>query len=147
MIDDLLRRLGLRAKFGELIAQPLLLEGDILGIRIVGRSKRIASGNQRAQAQRVDLGGTIFVDNPVLIGVIHGRIQIDQGVALFHELPVTNMNRSDDPTLQWLNDFAVPAGNDFALRNGDHIEMAEYRPDDRRDEHRHDGPTDRAADR
>src|SRR5687768_15226048 len=88
----------------------------------------------------------MFIDDPFLIGVIYGRIQIDQHVATLHKLPVTNMNRCDDPTLQWLNDFAVAAGNDLALRNRHHIKLAKYRPDDRRDEHRHDGPTDRATD-
>ena len=62
------------------------------------------------------------------LGVVHGRIELDQNVAGLDALPVTHVDRSHDTSLERLDHLGAAARNDLALGGRDDVDASERGP-------------------
>ena len=65
----------------------------------------------------------------LLLGRLHGGIELDENLAGLDALPVLNVDGAHNAGLERLDDLDAAAGNDLAGRRGDDIDMAEARPE------------------
>src|SRR5262249_37383427 len=79
------------------------------------------------------------------LGTTHSRVELDKDVTGTDALAVTDMNRTHDAGLEWLNDLAATARNNLSRRDGDNVDRADTCPRQRCDEHGDDGDSNGAA--
>src|SRR5262249_56849838 len=81
----------------------------------------------------------------VALGLVHGRIELDQHLAGLDALPIAHMDRAHHSGLERLDDLGAPAGDDLSRCRRNDVDLAERRPYERQAEHGDDGYADGAA--
>jgi hypothetical protein len=135
----------LGALLAGLVEQQLPLGRQQPRRRDVGRIKggeRIAVGERRTEPRHIEPCRDEFALQMAQLGVIDCRVELDQHIARFDPLAVTDMDVADDPGLERLDDLAAAGRDDRALRRGDHVNLAEARPGEGRTKRRDQGQRD-----
>ena len=130
---------------GQLIPEKLALQQHVRRVSISRGIEGRIPCNKCAETRGFNLGCPIFIQGPIVISPVQRRIQIDQHVALPHELPVLHMDRGNHTRFIGLNHLRIAARNDLAPGRRNDIDPTETGPQDRAREHGHDCPQDGTA--
>ncbi len=94
----------------------------------------VAIAQRSAQARDVQFRGNKIILDVLLLRRRHGRIEFNEDVARLHPLPIVDVNGAHDTSLERLNQLDATAGDDFAGRRCDDIDMSDDCPNQRQAE-------------
>ena len=153
LLLDLLvvHRRGLGAPLRDLAGEEMALSGHQRPVRFLGRLElrdRIGRVREKGtQPRRVETRRHQIGLGARPLGDTDGRIKLDQYLARLDRLAILDVDRPYDAALQRLEGLGTAARDDLALRDGDDVDPAERRPQDRDEEDHNDEAADRPADR
>jgi hypothetical protein len=146
-----IERSELGALLVDLLDQQLPLHRDQRPVRLLRRVERLRRigivAQHRLEARNVELDGGEVAAEMVALGLVDGRVELDQDLSGGNGLAILDVDRANHSGLERLHDLGAPAGHDLSRRGRDDIDMAEAGPGERHAEHGDDGNADGVAER
>ena len=65
----------------------------------------------------------------VSFGSCHRRIELNQNISRFDDLPIVNVNGAHDTRFKWLHQFDATAGDNLAGRKRNDVDVSKASPD------------------
>ena len=89
------------------------------------------SANSACKPRYVELSGHEIALIMLPLDVIHGLIELDQGLGGLDHLPVADMNGAHDAGLEGLDDLGASARDDLAFRRANNVDPTDKGPCER----------------